>query len=226
MFPVVQPSAMLRAETTGAIVRPFPQPRGDLLPGADTRRLAVQGFVDASIDGGFGVTVVPVEAFALRLDLDPLSFEALGNDQNYLESVRDQNGETKFRFRYALRAHGNGFLGEQAAVFSRDVTSPFVTNLGSIPAKSSSMPVPEIAPDRAIATAFKPADDKQAGGYILRIWEHAGKTGPLRITVPGFKQAIQTDLLERNQSALTISGGAIEISLAARGFAAVRLIAG
>ena len=43
--------------------------------------------------------VVPVDSFALRLDLDPVTFEALGNDQNYTEVTRDQNMETDFRFR-------------------------------------------------------------------------------------------------------------------------------
>ncbi|MEK7994118.1 MAG: hypothetical protein AAB403_09975, partial [Planctomycetota bacterium] len=53
-------------------------PAGDLLPGADTRRFAVQGFIDASSPGGPGVTIAPLDAFMLRLDLDPLMFEALG----------------------------------------------------------------------------------------------------------------------------------------------------
>jgi hypothetical protein len=53
----------------GAVERPKLQPEGDLLPGADTRRFAVQGFVDTSVPGGPGVTVVPLESFALRRDL-------------------------------------------------------------------------------------------------------------------------------------------------------------
>jgi hypothetical protein len=47
-------------------------------PGADTRRFAVQEFVNLS-DQRLSMTIVPLEAFALRLDLDPLSFEALGS---------------------------------------------------------------------------------------------------------------------------------------------------
>ena len=95
----------VRVETTAAVIRPYPQPEGDLLPGADTRRFAVQGFVDVSLPEGPGMTIAPLDAFALRMDLDPLSFEALGNDQNYRESIRDQHGVTDFRFRYSLRAH-------------------------------------------------------------------------------------------------------------------------
>jgi hypothetical protein len=224
LFPVVHANAILRAETTGAVIRPFAQPKGDMLPGADTGRLAVQGFVDASIAGGFGVTVVAVEAFALRLDLDPLSFEALGNDQNYQESARDQNRETEFRFRYSLRAHNTGWHGESAAAFSRGVSSPLLAAWGGISSKAKGIPVPKVQSGRAIALTFKPADDPRAGGHILRLWEHAGESGPVKIAVPGYGRAFQTDLLERNQAALSISGGEITVPLAARGFAAIRLL--
>jgi hypothetical protein len=224
VLPLVHANAVLRAETTGAVIRPFAQPKGDLLPGADTGRLAVQGFVNASIAGGFGVTVVPVEAFALRLDLDPLSFEALGNDQNYQESARDQNRETEFRFRYSLRAHNTGWHGESAAAFSRSVSSPLLAAWGGISLKPEGIPVPKVMSGRAIALAFKPADDPKAGGHILRLWEHAGESGPLKIAVPGYGRAFQTDLLERNHAALAIYGSEISVPLAARGFAAIRLL--
>jgi len=227
VFPIVSADAVLRAETTGAVVRPFAQPQGDLLPGADTKRLAVQGFVDASEPNGFGITVVPIEAFALRLDLDPLSFEALGNDQNYQESTRDQNGETEFRVRYSLQAHARGWHGESVAGFSRSVTSPLLGAWGTVAPHLSEigvMGVPKVEPGRAIAMAFKPADDPQAGGHILRLWERAGQSGPLKIAVPGYRNAIQTDLLERNQSTLVISAGQIEVPLAANGFASIRLL--
>ncbi len=226
VFPVVQANAVLRAETTGAVIRPFAQPKGDLLPGADTSRLAVQGFVDASLAGGFGVTVVPVEAFALRLDLDPLSFEALGNDQNYQEAARDQNRETEFRFRYSLRAHDTGWRGESAAAFSRGVSSPLLAGWGSISSKAIGIAVPKVPAGRAIALTFKPADDPKASGHIVRLWEHAGESGPLKIAVPGYARAFQTDLLERNQRALAIMGGEISVPLAARGFTAIRLLPG
>jgi len=62
-------------------LRPRPAPDGDLVPGGNTRRFAIQAFVDASGPGG-GTTVMTRDAFLLRNDLEPLSFEALGNDQN------------------------------------------------------------------------------------------------------------------------------------------------
>jgi hypothetical protein len=221
VFPVLHPNAVVRAETTGVVIRPYPQPKGDLLPGADPRRFAVQGFVDASVDGGWGVTIVPVEAFALRMDLDPLSFEALGNDQNYQESTRDQNGETQFRFRYSLRAHTNGWQGAAASAFSSSVISPPIVCAGGVAARD--VRVPAVEANRALVTAFKPADDSKTGGHILRLWERAGVGGPLRIAVPGYARAVQTDLLERDQKELPIQNGEVSIPVAAHGFAAIRL---
>jgi alpha-mannosidase len=222
VFPVLRPDAVVRAETTGVVIRPYAQPKGDLLPGADPRRFAVQGFVDASVDGGLGVTIVPVEAFALRMDLDPLSFEALGNDQNYQESTRDQNGETQFRFRYSLRAHTNGWQGAAAAAFSSSVTSPPIVCAGSVATRD--LRVPAVDANRALVTAFKPADDPKSGGHILRLWERAGAGGPLKIAVPGYARAVQTDLLERDQRDLPIQNGEVAIQLAAHGFGAIRLL--
>ena len=46
VFPVVREGATVRVATPGAVVRPQRQPVGDLLPGADVRRMAVQEFVD------------------------------------------------------------------------------------------------------------------------------------------------------------------------------------
>ena len=69
----------LRIETTAAILRPYAKPEGDLLPGADTRRFAVQGFVDCSPPGRVGVTLAPLDAYMLRLDQDVPAFEALGS---------------------------------------------------------------------------------------------------------------------------------------------------
>jgi hypothetical protein len=223
VFPVVPANAVLRADTTGVVIRPYPQPKGDLLPGADTGRFAVQGFVDASVEGGLGVTIVPVEAFALRLDLDTLGFEVLGNDQNYQESTRDQNGENQFRFRYSLQAHTGGWRGAAAAAFSSSVTSPLMVVAGGISLKVRELKVPKVEADRALVTAFKPADDPKTGGHILRLWERAGKSGNLNIAVPGYKRAVQTDLLERDGAELPITNGQVAIKLAAHGFGCVRL---
>jgi alpha-mannosidase len=219
VFPVFAPGSVERLETMGAVEQPKLQPDGDLLPGADTRRFAVQGFVDASVPGGSGVTIAPLEVFALRRDLGGFTFEALGNDQNYKESTRDQHRVTDFRFRYSLRAHSGDYNNAETVAWSRAVSTPLLVAFGKI--KNAQTPNVVLDPRRAVAIAFKPAEER---GQLLRIWETAGRSGPIEIGSPGYRTAISTDLLERDQKPLEIRGGRITIDLKANGFAAIRLI--
>src|ERR1019366_1267644 len=130
VFPVWKTGMVERLETTGAVIRPYLQPRGDLLPGANPSRFAVQNFVDVSYPGGPGVTIAAVDTYALREDLGSLTFEALGNDQNFKEVTRDQNGEMNFRFRYSLRAHSGGYDSAETVAWSHAMTSPLLVAAG------------------------------------------------------------------------------------------------
>jgi hypothetical protein len=134
-FPIGDGAHRLRIETTAAVLRPRMQPDGDLLPGADLRRFAVQRFVDDSPPGRVGVTVAPLDAFMLRLDQGALAFEALGNDQNWKEVVQDQDGATHFRFRYSLRAHAPGYDNAAALAWSRSVATPLALAHGRLPSR-------------------------------------------------------------------------------------------
>jgi alpha-mannosidase len=223
VFPVVREGAVLRVETTGAVIRPYPQPEGDLVPGADTRRFAVQGFVDASLPDGPGVTIATPDAFVLRQDLGPVTLEALGNDQNYREVVQDQNGEKAFRFRYGLRAHAGPYDGAEAVAWSRSVAQPCIVSMGQLKDPGRRPPV-TVDPTRAIATCLKPADDPGEGGVILRLRETAGRAGPLRIPLRGFTRAVRTDLLERDLEPLAVTDGAVTVDLRPHGLASVRLV--
>ena len=79
-------------------------------------------------------------------------------------------------------------------------------------------------PTRAVATCLKLADDPLTDGHILRLWETAGHAGPLAIDVKGYRQAFQTDLLERDQGELKIVDGKLLVDLKPHGVSAVRLV--
>jgi hypothetical protein len=224
VFPIMQDRGELRIETPGAVLRPRPQPEGDLLPGADTRRFAVQGFVDATAPDGAGVTITPLDAFALRLDLASLTFEALGNDQNYREVAQDQDRVTDFRFRYVLRGHAGGYDNVGTVAWSRAVATPLVVILGRIPDERMTCPTIQLDSARAIATCLKPADGDSSGGLILRLWEIAGRSDPIPIGLKGYRRAILTDLLERDRSELGMADGHIEVRANPHGFCSVRLL--
>ena len=223
VFPILRKGATLRVATAGAVVRPRPQPEGDLLPGADTRRFAVQEFVSAASDD-VSVTVAPLDAFVLRLDLDPVSIEAVGNDQNYREVVKDQHGVTSFRFRYRLQAHAGGYDGARAVGFSRSAATGLLAAMGRAGRPPDTSPAVSVDPARAVATCFKPADGDASQGCILRLWEVAGKSGPLNVGLKGYRKAIQTDLLERNLKELQIVDGKASVELKAHGYCALRLL--
>jgi len=228
-FPLQGTWLDVRAETTGAVIRPGPQPMGDLLPGADTQRFAVQGFLDASVAQGPGVTIAPLDAFVLRTDLGSLAIECLGNDQNYREVIQDQGGVAEFRFRYALRMHKGGYDQADALAWSRSVATPFLVARGTVggAAVAGGASAPRdimVDPARAIATCLKPADDPRAGGLILRLWETGGRAAPLAVSVKGFSKAVRTDLLERDQEPLATAGGKLSLPIRPHGFAAVRLV--
>jgi len=222
VFPLMAEGATLRISTTGAVIRPAVQPRGDLLPGADTRRFAVQEYVDCSTEQ-LGVTLALVDPFVLRMDLEPLSIESIGNDQNYKEVIKDQNGETDFQIRYSLQARKGGYDGPAAMAFARAAAAPLLGFRGQLP-EGAGFPAVTVDPRRAVATCFKPADDPAAGGFILRLWETAGRSGPIDLAVSGYRKAIQTDLLERDIKPLPVEGGRVRLELEAHGFAALRVL--
>jgi hypothetical protein len=220
VFPLASEGAVLRLDTTGAVIRPRPAPEGDLLRGANTRRFAVQGFADVSSPRG-GVTIASVDAFLFRNDLEPLSFEALGNDQNHKEVTKDQGGATDFRFRYALRAHAGDYDEADAFAWSRSVAMPVEAMRGRVSRVPA--PGPVVDPARAIVLALKPPDDPAARGVVVRLRETAGRSGPVAIEAKHYKRAARLDLLEREQGELTITDGTLVLDLPAHGFAALRL---
>jgi len=222
-FPVTEGTRDLRIETTAAVLRPARQPEGDLLPGADTRRFAVQGFVDVSPPGRAGVTIAPLEAFMLRLDQGALAFQPVGNDQNWKEVTQDQNGNRHFRFRYALRGHGPGYDNAGAFAWSRSVAAPLVSARGRLPREWLGRAHLAVDPGRALATCWKPADAGKPGDTVVRLWETGGQSQPLTLSAPDCQAAMQAKLLEEGGEALLIQDGTVTLPMRAHGFRAVRL---
>ena len=96
-----------------------------------------------------------------------------------------------------------------------------------LPGRGVRQPVsapPVVDPRRAVATCFKPADGAGDGSVILRLWEIAGHTGPIRIQVPRCRRAWRTDLLERDLGELPIRHGVVELNVNAYGLASGRLL--
>ena len=222
-FPVTEGARDLHIETTAAVLRPCPQPEGDLLPGADTRRFAVQGFVDCSPTGRVGLAIAPLDAFMLRLDQGVPAFEALGNDQNWKEVTQDQDGVRHFRFRYSLRAHAPGYDNAATLAWSRSVAAPLTSAAGRLPKKYLDRPHLAVDPSRALVTCLKPLDAAVANQVLVRIWETSGVSGPVALSVPGYRSATETDLLERERGELPVRQGRVQLNTRGYGFSAIKL---
>ncbi len=222
-FPVTIGSRGLRIETTAAVIRPAPQPEGDLLPGADNSRFAVQGFLEASVTGRVDVTVAALDAFMLRLDHGVPAFEALGNDQNWKEVTQDQDGERQFRFRYSVRAHAPCYDNSAAFAWTRGVAAPLISMVGRLPRELLDRPHLAVDPARAFVTCWKPADAGLAGRTCVRLWETAGQSQPLVVTVPHCRSVVQTDLLERERGPLPVQFDEVSVPVRGHGFAAIQL---
>jgi len=222
-FPLGDGAKDLHIETTACVLRPRLQPEGDLLPGADTRRFAVQGFVDYAPAGRQGVTIASLDSYMLRLDQDALAFEALGNDQNWKEVTQDQDGVTQFRFRYSLRAHPPGYDNASALAWSRTVAAPLTLAAGTLPAKWLDHSNIEVDPARALVTCLKPADDAAPGKVAVRLWESSGQSSPVTLRIQGYRNAKETDLLERARGPLALKENRISVGVRGHGFAGIEL---
>jgi hypothetical protein len=167
--------------------------------------------------------VAPLDAFMLRLDQDAPAFEALGNDQNWKEVTQDQDGETHFRFRYSLRAHGPGYENAATLGWSRSVAAPLTLAKGRLPKKWLDRPQLEVDPMRALVTCLKPLDTAPAGQVLVRVWETSGRNEPLLLAAPAYRTATETDLLERERGKLAVKQNRVVLDTRSYGFSAVKL---
>jgi hypothetical protein len=212
-FSVASEGAVPLVHTPGALLKLAVAPEGDLHPGADQSRVAIDSFVRAG-----NVSVFPREAFLLRPDLPGLTFECLGNDQNAPEVSHDQGGERHFRFRYRVRfddgATAIGEIARRAAELAHPIT---------VLSGRSAFPDVSIQPDasRAVSLCLKPALDGR--GLILRLWEVSGSDEPLGVRLTGFSRATACDLLERDGAELPLIEGAVALPIRGWGLGALRI---
>ena len=218
IFSVGRADAVPLVQTPGAVLRLSSTPDGDLHLGADRSRIAVSGFAQLEHPNGL-CSVAVLEAFLLRPDLEPLSFECLGNDQNSPEVSHDQGGEREFRFRYRLRFDPNGTPVAAISQWAASFAHPLQVLSGR-----ADFPKVVIAPDQArlVTQCLKPALDGR--GLILRFWEMNGSSEPVRIALEGFAQVIACDLLERDQQVLKLEQNAVFVPVRGWGFGAIRLM--
>ena len=58
----------------------------------------------------------------------------------------------------------------------------------------------------------------------MRLWEAGGRTGRMLLGAPGYRTALETDLLERARKALAVKQGKVSANARAYGFWSLKLI--
>jgi hypothetical protein len=211
----------LEVETTAAITRPYLQPNGDLLPGADSTRIVMQGFVNSCYLKGGGILLASPDAFCLKPDRNSIIIQLLGNNHNYREAIKDQNKERFFDFRFSLTPY-KGLLDPAIAnMKGKNMQMPIMISAGKI---SDIKPVIEIIGQGVKVICRKPADPAFGHGEILRLQNISADDIIAKVHCPGYSSAVLTDLLEQDIHPLEIKGGFVRIPIKAYGFTGFRII--
>ena len=218
-------NTLLHAETTGAIIEPYLIPKGNLLPGADTTRTVVQGFVSAESLNMPCLTIIPLDAFLLRTDGELLTFELFGNDQNYREAIKNQNNETEFCFRFSMQVTEN-YNQEEAFEFSRSVMfDSYNFQLGSQNNPLSAQQASDSNNRQYfVITCLKPAEPEFGEGIIIRLWESTGRSGNTTFTMDHPYKVYLCSLLEETQKEIPLINNTFQLYTKGNGFVCLRLL--
>jgi hypothetical protein len=236
-FPLHAPDHRYFYDSPAAILRPGLQADGgDQLPGAGRTCIAVQSFLAAA--GGSGsITLASPDAYLFQLgghilrdplaDSDPRSSLALSTVlHNFTRNdfgVR-QGGQQRFTFRYSLCTAAQPFQAGAALKFAKGIAQPLATAWASGASDAldcSPHSFLGVAGDGVIASGFKRAED--GPGWVLRLWEVAGRDGEVEIDIAGMgaTRARCCDLLERAQEELEVRAGIVRLAMPARGLRAI-----
>lgn len=211
----------LQVETTAAITRPYLQPEGDLLPGADSTRIVMQGFVNACYQKDGGILLASPDAFCLKPDRNSIIIELLGNNQNYREAIKDQNNERSFEFRFSLTPYKGLLDPATAHLKGKSLQMPVMITRGRM---SDIKPAVEITGKDVKVICRKPADPAFGRGEIFRLQNISANDIIARVHCNGYSSAVLADVLEQDIHPLEIKGGFVTVPVKAYGFAGLRMI--
>jgi hypothetical protein len=231
-FPFAGAEPRFRYEVGGGSV----DPSRDLLPGACRDWFAVQRWVTVNTDNA-GVAWCPIDTPLVTLcDMTPgkwatdlpitngTLFAYAMNNYWFTNYKAGQDGRFVFRYRLtsdeSIDPASATRFGASAVQPLRAVQVSPGRRTGDLPA---SMSFCRVEPETVELTALKRADD--GDGVIVRVRGTAGRAtrATIATALPGVKQAIRCDLVERDQTPLAIDEGRVSFDLPAWGTATVRL---
>jgi alpha-mannosidase len=228
--------SQIRFEEIGAIARPGSKNQGgDFLKGTRASRMTLNHFVDFA-KSDYHMVLSNWDAFAMQVnDSTNEAFDPTGDTVHIVvmewqsgAGTADQGGDDFFLNRFALRGISSGFKAAEAMRTSLAHQNPlFVVTVppnqsGPINANTGSLL--SIDANNVVVTAFKPAEDENAG-FLVRLWELNGKSTALSIDAAaiGAQSAWQTSLVETDRVPVLVENGSIENWIEANEIRAFRI---
>jgi alpha-mannosidase len=221
-------------EETGAILTAKKETRGGHYA-AQNARLDWQTFnhfADMS-ESAFGVTLSNLDCSFFKLGnstVDSLweqsaQLSALAGGQvdakledKGLMGIFNQNGETRFGYRFALTTHQAAFEPVTAMKFALEHQNPLVTGL--VTGSQASYPEQKfsfltVSDPGVLLWSLKPSEDGIGQGLIARFWNLPGKAAnPTITTVRRIGRAWQTSHIETNERPLKPMGNQLRATFA------------
>ncbi len=147
---------------------------------------------------------------------------------NYWKTNYKASQGGRFTFRYNLTSHGGGVDNVKATRFGWSCSHPplhhFVIPDNKGPLPHEGMSFLEVEDSNVVVTALKMSETRD--GVIFRLLEMGGKATTSMIKFRGleFKEAWLCNLVEEPMRKLKVENGSVEVPIAARGLATVKLI--
>lgn len=231
------PGADILFEEVGAIARPgLATEGGDFLPGTRASRMTVNHFAGFSgVD--HSLILSNWDAYAMQVnDSTNSTFDLTGDELHVVvmeqalgAQTGDQGGDTLFRNRFALRGVEGGVDAAEAmrtALAHQNPLHAIALPRGQEgPLIEPSAGLLTVSDDQVVVTAFKPAEDEDAG-YIVRLWELGGEPRQLDIDASGMTvaRAWETSLIETDRAAIPVQNGRIATSIEANELRTYRVV--
>jgi hypothetical protein len=189
----------LRLETTGEILKPYPAPRGNLLPGADTTRFVIQNFISCELGKNRQLHIISPDAFVVVNKQNKISIQLFSNIYDKGEAVMNQNNETAFTYRFSFLITDNLNQDEIIRKSREIIMTPLVFQ-GKIQNKSKLLKL-NITPGSILITSLKPAEPAFGKGIIVKVWNTSGTKDKLQINANNYNGITNCNLLENNTDA-------------------------
>lgn len=224
-------------EEVGAVIRAKYRAQGGHYPDRGGRLdwQTLNHFADMTGSNNTGVTLSNADCYFMRLgnsevtlldtNTPQLSPLVGGQVDGPRLGIPNQNGDTRFLQRFALRTHSE-YDGTAAMRFALEHQNPLVAQLitGGNSYPETSYSLVSISDPKVLLWSLKPAEEGIGQGIIARVYNvaHQATNAGLQLANP-ITNANRTSHIETNLGSAAVSDGALPLTLTAQQYQTFRL---